>query len=93
VRPGRERTTHYFSGLGWPGAVSIKSAPGHVTPKNVFASGGICGSDSAFQCVRAVKCRRTIFYAGVGPVWILQKRSGTRYAEHVFCIRWNLRVM
>jgi hypothetical protein len=30
----------------------------------VFASSGICGSRSAFQCVRGTKRRRTIF----GPV-------------------------
>jgi hypothetical protein len=31
-----------------------------------------------------VKHRCTIFHAQVGPVRILQKRAGTRYAEHVF---------
>jgi hypothetical protein len=33
-----------------------------------FASGGICGSCSAFRCVRGTKCRLTIFLAQVGPV-------------------------
>jgi hypothetical protein len=30
---------------------SIKNAPGHVMPNYHFASGGICGSHSAFRCV------------------------------------------
>jgi hypothetical protein len=39
----------------------------------VSASGGICGAHSAFRCIRAVKCRRTIFLGGVRPVWTTQK--------------------
>jgi hypothetical protein len=35
-----------------------------------FASAGICGSQSAFQCVWGVKRRRTIFCARVGLVRI-----------------------
>jgi hypothetical protein len=35
-----------------------------------FASGGICGSHSAFLCIRGMKSRHTIFHARVGPVWI-----------------------
>jgi hypothetical protein len=50
--------------------VSIKSASGHVTLTCVFASGWICGSQSALQCVRGTKCRRTIFHAQVGPVHV-----------------------
>jgi hypothetical protein len=41
--------------------------------KLVLTSGGICRSRSAFQCVRAVKYRFTIFHDGVGLVWIPQK--------------------
>jgi hypothetical protein len=40
---------HYFSCYGGPGAVSTKSAPGHVTLNLCFASGWICGSHSAVQ--------------------------------------------
>jgi hypothetical protein len=39
-----------------------------------FASGAICGSRSAFQCIEAMKCRYTIFHVGVEPVWI-QKQA------------------
>jgi hypothetical protein len=50
----------------------------------VFTSGGICGSCSAFRCVRGTKHRHSIFRAWVGLVRISQKRPGTRYVEHVF---------
>jgi hypothetical protein len=36
----------------------------------VFAFGRICESRSAFRCILGAKCRRIIFYARVGPVWI-----------------------
>jgi hypothetical protein len=32
VRPGCETSMHYFSCLGGPGVLSIKSTPRHVTP-------------------------------------------------------------
>jgi hypothetical protein len=37
---------------------------------SVFAYGGICGSRSAFRCIRRVKRRRTMFNASVGPIQI-----------------------
>jgi hypothetical protein len=43
---------YYFSCSGGPGAVSIKSMLGHFTKVEVFASGGIYGSHSAFQFVK-----------------------------------------
>jgi hypothetical protein len=46
-----------------------------------FASGAICGSHSAFWCI---KLRRTIFYAPVGAVQYDKKCTGTRYTEIVF---------
>jgi hypothetical protein len=36
MRLGREMSTHYFSCFGGPGAVSIKSILGHVTPNLYF---------------------------------------------------------
>jgi hypothetical protein len=42
-------------------------------------------SRSAFQCVRDMKSRGTIFHAWVGPVDIVhKKRIGTRYTNLVF---------
>jgi hypothetical protein len=49
-----------------------KSAPRHVTPNLCFGSGGICGSHSAFRCVRGAKRQCAIFHARVGRVRILQ---------------------
>jgi hypothetical protein len=39
----------------------------------VFASDVICGSRSAFWCIRGVKHGDTIFHARVGPMWFPQK--------------------
>jgi hypothetical protein len=50
----------------------------------VFASGGLCGSHSAFRCVRATKCRCTICHDGVGPVWIPQQAC--RDTLHRTCV-------
>jgi hypothetical protein len=50
----------------------------------VSASGGLCGSHSAFRYVRGVKHRCTIFLARVALVRFPKKRTGTRYAELVF---------
>jgi hypothetical protein len=37
---------------------------------SVFASGVICKSHSVFWGIRGAKCRRTIFHARVGLLWI-----------------------
>jgi hypothetical protein len=56
----------------------------------VFASGVICGSRSAFRCVRDMKCRRTIFYAQVGLVRIPQKAHRDRLRRTcVFSLGWG----
>jgi hypothetical protein len=69
VHPGRKTSTHYFPCLGGTGMDSIKSVSGHVTLNLFFfASGGTCGSHSAFQCVQGVKRQHTIFHFRVGPV-------------------------
>jgi hypothetical protein len=44
----RETSTHYFSCLGGTGTDSRKSVLRYVTPNLCFASGGICGSRTAF---------------------------------------------
>jgi hypothetical protein len=43
----------------------------HYSELVCFVSGGICGSRSAFRCVRGVKRQPTIFHARVGPVRFL----------------------
>jgi hypothetical protein len=60
---GHETSTHYFSFSGETSTDATIMAPRHVTLNCVFASGGICGSRSAFWCVRVAKCRCTIFHA------------------------------
>jgi hypothetical protein len=53
-----------------------KSAPGHITPNLCFASDGICGSDSAFQCVWCMKHQRTIFISvSGGPRAVFRKKK------------------
>jgi hypothetical protein len=73
VRLGHEMSMHNFLGSGGTGAVSKKNASGHVMSNLWFAFGGICRSFSAFQCVRGVQSRCTIFHARVVLVRILQK--------------------
>jgi hypothetical protein len=84
VRPGRETLTHYFSCSAGSGAVSIKSTRDTLCRTCVFASDGICGSRSAFRCVRAMKYRHTIFHARVCSVRFPKNPTGTCYAELVF---------
>jgi hypothetical protein len=86
-------SSHNFSCMGWTSMDSTKCALGHDTPI-VFASGGICGSRSAFRCVWGTKCRCTIFCAWVWPVGIPQKNVlGHITLNLCFCILWDLRVM
>jgi hypothetical protein len=67
----RKTSTYYFSCSTGTSTNSTKSRSRHVTPNMYFfASDGICGSCSAFRCV---KHRYTIFQAGVEPIWIPQK--------------------
>jgi hypothetical protein len=48
VRPGRDMSMNYFSCLGSPCMCSTKNVRDTSCQTCVFASGGICGSRSAF---------------------------------------------
>jgi hypothetical protein len=50
----------------------------------VFASSGICGSCSAFCCVRAVKRFALYFMLGWDRYGFDKKHAGIRYAKLVF---------
>jgi hypothetical protein len=97
VRLGRETSTHYFSFLGGTSTDSKNSTSRHVTLNLCFASGRICGSRSAFRCVRDAKRQCTIFHARLGPVRIPQEHDRTRYNKLVFfhsvripeIVRWD----
>jgi hypothetical protein len=70
---GHKTVMHYFSCSIGSRTDSIKSMSGHITTNLCFASDEICGSCSAFRCVRGTKRCHTIFLAPVGPVRIGQK--------------------
>jgi hypothetical protein len=75
------KNRYYFLCSGGTSKDLTKSTSGHVTLNFCVCSGGICGSHSAFRCVRRANRRRTIFHAQVRPVGIWQKRFRTRYDE------------
>jgi hypothetical protein len=50
----------------------------------VFAYGGICGSHSAFRCIRGMKRQHTILHARLGSVRLDKKSPGTPCAVVVF---------
>jgi hypothetical protein len=58
----------------------------------VFASSGICGSCSAFRCVRGAKHRHTSFHGRVGSVRFPKKALGHVTPNLCFCIQWDLQV-
>jgi hypothetical protein len=84
VHPGRKMSMHCFSCLGGTGTDSTKSTLAHITAIQCFPSSGICGSCSAYRCVRCTKHRRTIFHSRVGPVRIQQ--NACRDTLHRTCV-------
>jgi predicted membrane channel-forming protein YqfA (hemolysin III family) len=71
--------------LGWACRRYHKKHAQHVTPKLMFfASRVICGSRSAFWCIRAAKRRRTIFMFGWDRCRYQKKRVRKCYTEIVF---------
>jgi hypothetical protein len=73
VHLGCKASAHYFSFSGGTGKDMTKPLWDTLRRTCVFASGGICGSCTAFWCIQGTKLRCTIFHARVGPVRIRQK--------------------
>jgi hypothetical protein len=68
---GRKMLTHNFSCSGGTGTDSTKVHQGMFCRTCVFAFDVICGSHSAFWCVRGMKHRCTLCNSRVGPIRIL----------------------
>jgi hypothetical protein len=73
IASGTRNINTLFSCSGATESDLTQIAPGHVKSNLCFASGGICGSRSAFWCVRGAKHQHIIFHAQVGPIQIRQK--------------------
>jgi hypothetical protein len=58
---GAQNVITLFFTLWWDRCGFNKKAPGQVTLNLVFASGGICLSYCAFQCIQGAKRQCTIF--------------------------------
>jgi hypothetical protein len=80
---GVRKVNALFFVLTWAGAVNLKSTPGHIT-LCVFAFGEICGSRSAFRCIRTQNINALFFMIGWAHSGFHRKHVGTRYAELVF---------
>jgi hypothetical protein len=66
VAVGHETSTHYFSCSGELGAVSTKGAPGHIMTNlcfHIWWDMRVTYDVLVQLCIRATKCRRTIFHA------------------------------
>jgi hypothetical protein len=93
MRPGCETSRHYFSCSGGTGAVSTKSAPGHITLNSCFLH--LVGSTCHVVHSRMSGARNIgalFFVVGWARCGFHKTCAGTHYVEYVFCIQCDLRV-
>jgi hypothetical protein len=65
-----ETSTDFFHARIGPVRIRQKAHWDTLCRTCIFVTGGICGSHSAFSCIRSAKHRRTIFHARVTLVQI-----------------------
>jgi hypothetical protein len=82
VHPGAKHRCIIFRAQVGPLRIEQKVHRDTLRRTFVFASGGICGSSSAFCCLLGTKCQHTIFHAKVGPVGNAQNACQDKLCRH-----------
>jgi hypothetical protein len=90
VHPGHETSTHNFSCSGGPGAVSTKSALGHVKPNLILHPVRSLGHEVHYVAFGEQKIDTLFFMFGWDRYRLYKKCVETRYTELVFFIQWDL---
>jgi hypothetical protein len=82
--------THYFSCSGGPGAVSIKSVPGHYAELMFLHPVGSAGHVVLFGASRARNVIALFFILEKNRYGFNKKCVGHITLNLCFCIRWDL---